>query len=171
MVRNPNVIAVTGSQEVYPNKLITDPNNQTLDGVDIGKELHDLRPTWLESIYRGQAMQGFEYSTFIAYIYPRRPVTRLLFPLKFLLGCNAAFSYALNTLPFHYLGHLPILPGPAHFYDNEKMETTKILDEFVNTLLKIGEAECENHLLKLLYLAEDRLMSLLYGSMSKYTVA
>ena len=84
---------------------------------------------------------------------------------------NSIFSYALNTLPFHYLGHLPILPGPVHFYDNEKMEETTILDEFVHTLLKIGGTTCVDHLLKLLYLAEDRLMSLLYGAASKYTVA
>ena len=42
---------------------------------------------------------------------------------------NSIFSYALNTLPFHYLGHLPILPGPFHFYDNEKMEETTIQQE------------------------------------------
>ena len=74
-----NVIAVTGSQEVYPNKMwtdpgpttpidpedpesekITDPVYRTIDGVDIGEDLHGLRPRGFESIYRGQAMQGFE---------------------------------------------------------------------------------------------------------------
>lgn len=100
-----NVMAATGTQELFPTKAYDwneaqkmAANRRIVDDVDIGIELQKLRPTWFGSIIGGQSMQAFEF----------------------------LFSFALNSVPYHILGHLGILPGPCQFYNNDKIEKTKI---------------------------------------------
>ena len=80
-------------------------------------------------------------------------------------------NYAVSQFAYHHGGRLAILPGPCHFLDMDKIRMSSVFETFNRDILKYGSELVTDHWLKLYVMAEDRHLSTLYATKTKYKTA
>ena len=141
-MRNHNdVIACTGTQELYPVRFSSSTAEGMVEGTATRK-LEERRPSFREWL-GAPSMQQFEFEA----------------------------NYAVTQFAYHHGGRLTILPGPCHFLDMDKIAVSGVFEQFNHDILKYGSELVTEHWLKLYVMAEDRHLSTLYATKSGFKTA
>lgn len=77
-------------------------------------------------------------------------------------------NYAVGQFAYHHGGRLAILPGPCHFLDMDKVADSSVFESFNRDILRYGSELITDHWLKLYVMAEDRHLSTLYATKTKW---
>ena len=77
-------------------------------------------------------------------------------------------NYAVGQFAYHNGGRLAILPGPCHFLDMDKVADSSVFESFNRDILRYGSELVTDHWLKLYVMAEDRHLSTLYATKTKW---